>query len=194
MTLMTKRWSDSSDAFFLTSITFSNPSPKIIIRWKLSIETFGWAVLPLISIWSETQSFNVLLKHKILYRIYRSYNYNTIMLLVMMTTIMHTIICQSDGPRHWWEQRIFWQEHHCEHDAKSYFVLQAFCDIIIRIYEHISHWVIIAYTQYLVLCSVFNPSQLQHNRWSWEGSISSGFIPHRDYGVFLFERVFDGFW
>jgi hypothetical protein len=71
MALMAKRWSDSSGAFFLTSITFPNdPSPKILIGWKLSIETFGSTVLPLFSVWPETQSFNVLLRHRILYSIY----------------------------------------------------------------------------------------------------------------------------
>jgi len=73
-TFMAKRWSDSFEAFFFTSITFPNwPTPKIPIGSKLSIETFGE-----VSIWPETQSFNVLLRHRILYRIYRCYNYNKI--------------------------------------------------------------------------------------------------------------------
>ena len=50
MTLMAKRWSDPSDAIIFTSTTFPNPlSPKILIGWKLSIETFSWPVLPLVS-------------------------------------------------------------------------------------------------------------------------------------------------
>jgi len=69
-TLMAKRWSDPSDDFFSTRITFPNPpSTKILIGWKLPMETSGWAVLPLVSAWPETQSFNVLLRHRILYRI-----------------------------------------------------------------------------------------------------------------------------
>jgi len=72
MALRAKRWSDPSDAFFLTSITFPNPpSPKILIGWKLAIETFCWAILPLVSVWPETQSFNVLLKVKVKQSHYR---------------------------------------------------------------------------------------------------------------------------
>ena len=79
MTLTAKPWSVLSDSFFFISITFPNPpSPKSPIGWKLSIESFAWVVLTLLSVWPETQSFNVSLRHKILYRIYTCCNYNTI--------------------------------------------------------------------------------------------------------------------
>ena len=70
MTLMAKCWSYPTDAFIFASTTFQNPpSPKLLIGWKLSIETFGWP---------ETPSFNMLLRRRILYTIYRYFNYNTV--------------------------------------------------------------------------------------------------------------------
>jgi len=50
MTLMEKCWSGPADAFIFTSTIFPNPSPKILIGWKRSIETFSWPVLPLVSV------------------------------------------------------------------------------------------------------------------------------------------------
>ena len=71
--LYSKLWSDPSDAFFFASTTFPKPpSPNILTGWKLSMDNFGW---PIVSVWPETQSFNMLLR----YRIYRCYNCNTIM-------------------------------------------------------------------------------------------------------------------
>ena len=40
------------------------------------------------------------------------------------------------------------------------FKLQTFCEVNPWIQLHNSHWEITAYTQYLVLCSGFNPSHL----------------------------------
>jgi len=74
-----KLFSDPSDDLFFASSTFPKPPwPKILTGWKFSRENFGWPILPLVSILSETQSFKVLLRHTILHRIYTCYNYNTI--------------------------------------------------------------------------------------------------------------------
>ena len=71
--LMAKCFSHPSDVLSFASTTLPKPpSPKILIGWKLFMENFGRRVPALV--WPETQSFNVLLRH----RIYRCYNYNTI--------------------------------------------------------------------------------------------------------------------
>ena len=90
-TLIISIWCFLFNQYHFPKSTFTQNSNGV----KTVYRNFGSAVLPLVSVWPETQSFNVLLRHWIIYTIYRCCNYNTII----------RCFCCSCWCWLWWWQR-----------------------------------------------------------------------------------------